>query len=446
MYNPNKKRFIYFSLTFMITFLLCLFATFAYVQSISKLDKSQMENLLTTRASKVSRVISDLLYKTEILSALVIQTNGDIADFSKVASTIIDDPAIKNVLIAPNGIVSHVYPLEGNETLIGFDFFSENDGNKEAIVARESGQLVLGGPFNLMQGGQAIVGRLPIYMKNENNEEVFWGLVSITLNYPDALAAAELEQLKEQGYAYEIWRISPDTGKKQIIANSSYAYNQDTPYVEQKIHIANAEWYFKLSPIKHWYEYPETWILTFGGIFISLLVALLVLHNYELGQLKLELEDLTTKDSLTGILNRRGLLFELEKLVTYPNQKFVLCFMDLNKFKLINDTLGHSFGDKLLQQFAETFKQHIDKQHIFARIGGDEFILVFKNTDDDKHIDDFFTKIQKALTDTVRFPSNAIINNITFTMGKSVFPRDGITIDELLHFADNKMYANKHRV
>lgn len=93
--------------------------------------------------------------RQEILSALVIQSDGEVKDFESVAATIVDDPAIRNVILAPAGIVSHVYPLKGNERVLGLNYFLEGEGNREAVMAKKFGQLVLGGLFNLVQGGQA---------------------------------------------------------------------------------------------------------------------------------------------------------------------------------------------------------------------------------------------------------------------------------------------------
>lgn len=443
MNNDRTKRIIGFVFSFAVSFFVIVLVTSLYIQNKSKMEYAQMEQLVTTRANKINNVITKLLYKTQVLSALVIQSNGKIEEFDKVASTILDDPAIKNVIVAPDGIVTNVYPLKGNEKVVGFNYFGESEGNKEAILAKQTGQLVLGGPFNLIQEGQALVGRLPVYITEENGDKIFWGIVSLTLNYPQALEGAELEQLQNQGFAYEIWRISPDTNQRQIIANSRYNYNKNARYVEQPVKILNAEWYFRLSPIRNWYQYPETWIFTISGILISALIASLILHNYDLRQMKLELEDLTFNDQLTGILNRRGLFKYLKAEIESENKSFVLCYLDINKFKSINDTFGHGIGDKMLQTFTETFNKNInDKNHIFARIGGDEFILIFKDTDDIKKVSMFFENIYEKFNKSI-FTSGENNINISFSVGKSVYPINGKTIDELIEFADSAMYRNK---
>lgn len=397
-----------------------------------------------TKTSKINSVISKLLYKTQGLAALVIQNDGNIYDFERVAATIMDDPAIKNLILAPNGIVSHVYPLEGNEKAMGLNYFSEGAGNKEAIAAKDSGQLVLGGPFELVQGNQALVGRLPVYLNREGKSE-FWGLVSVTLKFPEALEGAELEQLKNQGFAYEIWRISPDTNQRQMITNSNYSYNESANYVEQKMSILNATWYFRLSPIKNWYEHPETWIYSIVGFFISILMAFLVVHNSDLRRLRLELEEITYHDALTGILNRRGMFHILNEIITKKDCEFLLCYMDLDRFKEINDTFGHNVGDKVLQSFTHEVQKQMKEQHIFARIGGDEFVFVFKDTTDKTDAVQFFQKVKQELCSTAVVAHTKELP-IHFSVGVAVFPIDGESIDDLIGFADNEMYKEKVKV
>lgn len=440
--NERFKRWGVALSVFAASFFLCLVITAAYVQNKSSMEFAQMEQLVLTRANKVNNVITKLLYKTQVLSALVIQNNGAVREFERVAATIVDDPAIRNVIVAPGGVVSHVYPLASNEKVVGFDYFSKSDGNQESIAAKESGQLVLGGPFQLVQGGQALVGRLPVYLggKSERN---FWGIVSVTLNYPQALDGAELDQLKTQGFAYEIWRISPDTNARQIIASSNYDYNKNARYVEKPMTILNAQWYFRLSPIRNWYEYPETWIFTFVGFLISLLIASLVVHNYDLRRIKTELEDITNNDPLTGILNRRGVFQALEALMAEPEARFTLCYMDLNAFKSVNDTYGHNTGDRMLQQFAAVFLRCITERQLFARIGGDEFVLVFKAAQA-QEVAQFFARVQDELrAAVVAVPGGALA--ISFSVGTAAYPADGRTIDELIGIADSEMYREKMR-
>jgi hypothetical protein len=199
---------------------------------------------------------------------------------------LIDDPAIVNILIAPGGVVSDIYPLEGNEAVLGLDFFSEGAGNLEARMAKEARQLVLGGPFEGVQGGQIMVGRLPVFISEPDGTESFWGITSVTLAYPQALNGAGLEDIIIFGFDYEVWRRNPDDNEMQLIACSKHEYNENNNYVEVPITILNAEWYFRILTVRSWRSFPATWLSLIAGICVSLFVAAVIQRNEDIKKLK----------------------------------------------------------------------------------------------------------------------------------------------------------------
>ena len=428
------------AVTFVTLLILCGLAVYFLVERKYQIEYIKMERVILNQSNKLTSVLTKLCYKTQALSALVIQHNGKVENFEKVASTLVDDPAILNVLVAPGGVVSDVYPRKGNEAVLGLNFFAQGAGNQEAVEARDAGQLILGGPFPLVQGGQALVGRLPVYMDDGKGGKLFWGLVSVTLKFPQALNGAELDKLAELGLAYEIWRISPDTNKKQIIARSDYAYNKDAPYLEMPLDILNAHWFFRLSPVKLWYQYPESWLYISLGVLVSFLLAALAQHNHDLRRIRGQLENMAYQDALTGLLNRRGLFEKLAELIK-GNGGFCLYYLDLNEFKLFNDTYGHNVGDRVLQVFAEEVQNHMGFRHIFARVGGDEFIIIAQGSEPEEKTEKFLGDIRAALR------SRAVVDGddirISFSVGKAVYPRDGKDVDALIAHADGGMYKEK---
>ncbi|MFK5882627.1 MAG: GGDEF domain-containing protein [Sulfurospirillum sp.] len=96
--------------------------------------------------------------------------------------------------------------------------------------------------------------------------------------------------------------------------------------------------------------------------------------------------ELATRDSLTGILNKFAFQEELNRIISNSkrtNTKFALLFLDLDHFKEVNDTYGHDIGDKLLQEVTNRVLPNIRTEDVLARIGGDEFVLIFTNIKND---------------------------------------------------------------
>lgn len=145
-------------------------------------------------------------------------------------------------------------------------------------------------------------------------------------------------------------------------------------------------------------------------------------------------------DQLTGRGNRYLFISELDKLIE-KKKKFAVCFMDLDGFKHINDTMGHDAGDKLLIYLANTFEKYLPKNATAYRLGGDEFSIIIK---DIKTTDDV-VKLIEYLKE--RFSKPIIIDkteiSLQYSLGISMFPEDATTRQELIMYADDAMYYIK---
>jgi sensor domain CHASE-containing protein len=275
---------------FLFTLALCLSLVMVMVFNRTRVERLNMEQLISEKSADVQYTMLRFLLRAETLAAYIIQTEGNVEDIGWLATLLIDDPAIRNILIAPDGVVTDVYPLEGNEAVIGLDFFLPGAGNREAIIAKETRQLVLGGPFEGVQGGMLLVGRFPVFIGDE-----FWGIVSVTLNYPQVLDGIGLGDLYLMGFDYEVWRINPDTNERQLIAGGDKTGSEKN-YIEKQIHIVNAEWYFRILAIRSWYTFPEMWAALAISLCLSLLVAAVIQNYQDLKRLRF-LHDHTTLEN-----------------------------------------------------------------------------------------------------------------------------------------------------
>jgi diguanylate cyclase (GGDEF)-like protein len=149
-------------------------------------------------------------------------------------------------------------------------------------------------------------------------------------------------------------------------------------------------------------------------------------------------------DALTSLPNRYHFSQRLSGLITEmkrEEQEFAMFFIDIDHFKQINDTSGHSVGDELLIQFSQRLRQSARDSDIVARLAGDEFIVVLRNISDVIQADLLAEKMQKRLSQPFFIGSRQYL--MTASMGIALFPMDGDNAETLLQHADQAMYAAK---
>lgn len=157
-----------------------------------------------------------------------------------------------------------------------------------------------------------------------------------------------------------------------------------------------------------------------------------------------ELYKLAHHDILTGLPNRILLedrLQQAKALAHRTNSLFAVLFLDLDRFKIINDTLGHSVGDELLRMVSVRLKSALRETDTIARIGGDEFIVILQDTKDRPNIAFLADKINRSLSLPFTLRDHELF--ITTSLGISVFPDDTSNTDDMIKKADIAMYHAK---
>jgi len=195
------------------------------------------------------------LSATYALAALIRQGNGRIDHFEQLGSEMLPlYGGISSLQLAPGGIIRKIYPLAGNEKAIGLNLLDDRQRRQEALLAISSGKLSLAGPFDLVQGGKGVVGRIPVFLAADSQKR-FWGLVSVAIRIPDFLAEVRLQQAINAGYRYELSRIDPNTGRREVFASSS-AEPLLAP-VRADIEVPNGVWTLSMEPRDGWYSRSE---------------------------------------------------------------------------------------------------------------------------------------------------------------------------------------------
>lgn len=159
---------------------------------------------------------------------------------------------------------------------------------------------------------------------------------------------------------------------------------------------------------------------------------------------KNELEFLALYDSLTTLPNRTNIENTIEKkmeIAKRNNSNITILFIDLDRFKIINDTLGHVVGDELLIETAKRLKTSLRESDVLARLGGDEFLIVLETLDDEHHAGKVCEKIITLFSEPIQTKEHQL--NITLSIGISIYPDDGLDYKTLLKNADIAMYQAK---
>lgn len=165
-----------------------------------------------------------------------------------------------------------------------------------------------------------------------------------------------------------------------------------------------------------------------------------------LKRIESELEYAVHHDSLTGLPNRAMLQKKIEECILKnenTKESFALCFIDLNKFKRVNDEHGHHVGDMLLKHVGDILTNIIRECDTIARIGGDEFVILFEHLESTEYLESTLKRIEEISKKTPLLYNEDLTIPLSFSFGVSIYPKDGEDIESLLSSADEKMYKNK---
>lgn len=155
-------------------------------------------------------------------------------------------------------------------------------------------------------------------------------------------------------------------------------------------------------------------------------------------------QELATRDPLTGLMNRRSLSEHLEHAIVKAarnKENLAVLFLDMDRFKNINDTLGHDAGDELLRQVATRISSVVRESDLVARLGGDEFVVLIDTLPSYTAAAEVAKKILKATTAPFNVGSQSLKTSVS--IGISLYPQDGASVHALMRSADLAMYHAK---
>ncbi|QSX33907.1 sensor domain-containing diguanylate cyclase [Shewanella avicenniae] len=430
---------------FVVVYISTAFYLVEYLQKsysrdvVAERTYSLTQQLALVRSRLEAMVTSEIFRTTGIVSYIAVAPNSSAQQWLPMAEQLLANaPHIRNIAVAPNNVVSFVYPQAGNEQAFGLDYRQYPNQLRTVEVARQTKQIFVAGPLALVQGGMGVIARMPIFTDPPQNSQ-YWGVASVVLDWEQLLEDSGALAFPA-GVQLAIRGVDGTGDLGPVFYGKLDTFR--TPLLTENISMISGRWTIAIKA-------DESQLVALGTkyqlvrlfgyslsvlIFISIMV---VLNAYRNAQ------RYSYQDVLTKLGNRRFITQVLKKLIS-RRSRFAIINIDLNQFKMVNDSFGHPVGDALLVEVAHRLESSLRSYDALARVGGDEFLLVLPRITRQQDLQAIVDKIREQVCGTP-FEHQGVTLVVSLSIGVAIYPDDGEDLEELFHRADSAMYQDKHR-
>ena len=324
--------------------------------------------------------------------------NLDENTFSELAEKIPnEDGVIKAFELAPEGIVTDIYPKQGNEGAFGLDMLQEHERKKDAILARDSGKYTIGGPYQLKQGGTGALLFNPVYQDNNSEQGEFWGFVILVIDWDRFIGEINLDYLSNADFCYRIWTYDRGSSDKIILAESQD--NMPDNILTVECAVPNNTWYFDIIPSEGWSP-RSYWIMCIVISYVfSLLIAtvfyLISSKKHRERQYEAELEKAAEQAKNANEAKTR-FLFNMSHDIRTP-MNAIVGFSGLLEKNLQNERKAKEYLEKI-QSSSNLLLRIINQVLEMARIESGTAVLQLKAED----MDALFHRVNTVFEEDVR--------------------------------------------
>ena len=241
----------------LLSFLIAFFACSQMLRYQEKEKKASGTYMAQSTIRRVKAKLDNYIMISDFLGNYIIDgSDMDENTFSELAEKIPNEEGVvKAFELAPEGIITEIYPMQGNSEALGLDVLREHERKKDAVLAKETGEYTLGGPYQLKQGGTGALLFKPVYRTDNFGESSFWGFVLQVIDWDRFMSDINLKSLSEADFSYKIWSYDRSSGDKVILAPINSGY-------------------FDIEPSNGWTPVSQ-WILSIIASYIfSLLIAM----------------------------------------------------------------------------------------------------------------------------------------------------------------------------
>ena len=237
---------------------------------VKNIEKEKKTAAAYTAQSTVKRINAQLDQYVELSEFLenVILAGYDLnqTTFSELAEMLPNEAGVvKAFELAPDGIITDIFPEQGNEQAFGMNMLTEHERSGDAKRAKETGKYTLGGPYQLKQGETGALLFHPVYQNNITGNDTFWGFVIIVID------EIGMERLSEASYRYEIWTNDENTDDRIVLAQNQEHMPENSLTVECEI--PNYTWYVDIVPKEGWISIYQWIAVIVSALIIAMMGA-----------------------------------------------------------------------------------------------------------------------------------------------------------------------------
>jgi diguanylate cyclase (GGDEF)-like protein len=463
-HRPNRQNanglgvFLPATLALLTVVALVFFADHQRARQVRNAQRSSVSEQLATLSARLETNINGNVNLLQgLVAAIATEPDMSQARFAQFAGQLFRATSqLHNVAGAPDLVVRYIYPEAQNAKAIGLDYRKNEQQRAGALMARNSHNVVLAGPVDLVQGGSALIARCPVYITVDKAQS-FWGIVSGVIDlaklYEDSgLMTADID------VAISLHRTPSTPG--DVFFGTLETFRNDP--VQFSLNIGYNTWEIAAVPKGGWARHAGVIFFRISAAIVSLcIVSPLIWAGFlmrarqrtilklqrredELEKTKRILEHQSLHDSLTGLPNRRY----VDRMIAAQNagigaDRLAFIHVDLDRFKEVNDTLGHAAGDEVLCISTARLQNMLGPEEFAARIGGDEFVLVTRGKDPQERAVALASKVVTVLAAPILINGSEL--RIGGSAGVAWQNKPGDDLHQLLVNADISLYEAKKR-
>lgn len=243
---------------------------------VKNIEKEKKTAAAYTAQSTVKRINAQLDQYVELSEFLenVILAGYDLnqTTFSELAEMLPNEAGVvKAFELAPDGIITDIFPEQGNEQAFGMNMLTEHERSGDAKRAKETGKYTLGGPYQLKQGETGVLLFHPVYQNNITGNDTFWGFVIIVIDWDKFIDEIGMERLSEASYCYEIWTNDENIDDRIVLAQNQEHMPENSLTVECEI--PNYTWYVDIVPKEGWISIYQWIAVIVSALIIAMMGA-----------------------------------------------------------------------------------------------------------------------------------------------------------------------------